>query len=68
MLFPVWRGHQQLDVLADYLGLGVAEHLFGRPICGLDHALDVNCDDRVKRGVPDGFKMFVLLAQGLRTL
>ena len=58
VLFPVRRGHEHLDVLADHLLGGIAEHPFGGGIDRLDDAAGVDGDDRIRRGVQNGLEPF----------
>ena len=51
MLATVWFRHQQADVLAEQLILTPAKELFHRGVYALDHAVLVNDDDAVDRGI-----------------
>ena len=55
---------QDIDLLAQQLGRGVAEHVFGRAVQPLDNPVETGRDDGVGRGIDDGVIARVLpLAQ-----
>ena len=55
---------QDIDLLAQQLGRGVAEHVFRRPVQPLDNPVETGRDDGVGRGIDDGVIARVLpLAQ-----
>ena len=55
---------ENVDLLAEQFGRGIAEHVFGRAIQPLDRPVETRSDDGVGRGIDDGVIARVLpLAQ-----
>ena len=57
-------GHQDADVVPGDVGLGVAEHLLGRVVEGLDRARAVDGDDGIDDIVEQGAQVVLALADG----
>ncbi len=63
MVLAKVRWHQDFDVLAQGLCLGVTEQLFGGRIEGVNFATDIDGDDRLRRGVDHGVKQSCALGR-----
>ena len=63
MAIPNIARHENIDVLSDRFGDGVAEYPFGRRIKGMNYAAHVDGDDRMRYGVHQRRQLMFAFAQ-----
>jgi hypothetical protein len=57
VLRAIWLVHEEIDVLAQHVGGGVAEHALGGAVERDDQALHVDDDDPIDRRIEQGLEL-----------